>query len=144
MLWPHLAATLVRGSAVTACTNVATAPIPGRTPTQLPKAGSAVGADGVIPELLNEQLDPGMVPRAEAALAAARARRRDHPDLEGVQQIHRHRPTGEALGRAIQSALDTDIAGPRGAARHVAHQGDGGHPAFRSDPQRGRPWPALG
>jgi hypothetical protein len=31
MLWPYLAATLVRGSAVTAWTNVATAPIPGRT-----------------------------------------------------------------------------------------------------------------
>ena len=34
MLWPYLAATLVRGSAVTAWTNVATAPIRGpRSPT---------------------------------------------------------------------------------------------------------------
>ena len=73
MLWPYLAATLVRGSAVTAWMNLATAPIPGRAPVQLPLVGSHVGADGVIVELINEQLDPGLVPRAEAALAAAQA-----------------------------------------------------------------------
>ena len=73
MLWPYLAATLVRGSAVTAWVNLATAPIPGRAPVHLPLVGSQVGADGVIVELVNEQLDPGMVPRAEAALAAALA-----------------------------------------------------------------------
>jgi hypothetical protein len=47
MLWPYLAATLVRGSAVTAWMNLATAPIPGRAPVQLPLVGSQVGADGV-------------------------------------------------------------------------------------------------
>ena len=69
MLWPYLAATLVRGSAVTAWVNLATAPIPGRVSVHLPLVGSQVGTDGVIVELVNEQLDPGMVPRAEAALA---------------------------------------------------------------------------
>ena len=113
MLWPYLAATLVRGSAVTAWTNVATAPIPGRTPAQLPKVGSSVGADGVILELVNEQLDPGMVPRAEAALAAARARARATSlYLEGVQEIDRDRRDLMKLYAAqFRSALDTDIAG---------------------------------
>ncbi|HEV3491132.1 MAG TPA: hypothetical protein VG224_11000, partial [Reyranella sp.] len=88
MLWPYLAATLVRGSAVTAWVNLATAPIPGRAPVQLPLVGSHVGADGVIVELINEQLDPGMVPRAEAVLAAAQARSRaTRFYLEGMLEI---------------------------------------------------------
>ena len=88
MLWPYLAATLVRGSAVTAWVNLATAPIPGRVSVHLPLVGSQVGADGVIVELVNEQLDPGMVPRAEAALAAAQVRSRAaRAYLEGMLEI---------------------------------------------------------
>ena len=112
MLWPYLAATLVRGSAVTAWTNVATAPIPGRTPAELPKIGSAVGPAGVILELVNEQLDPGMVPRAEAALAAARARAHaTRGYLDGVQEIDRdRRDLMKLYAGQFRSALDADIA----------------------------------
>ena len=112
MLWPYLAATLVRGSAVTAWVNVATAPIPGRTPVHLPKIGSNVGPDGVILELVNEQLDPGMVPRAEAALLAARARvQATKAYLEGVQEIDRDRRDLMKLYAAqFRSELDADIA----------------------------------
>lgn len=92
MLWPYFGAVLVRGSAVTAWINVATAPIPGRTPGHLPKIGSQVGPDGIIVELINEQLDPGMVPRAEAVLVAAQARHQAAKAyLEGVQEIDRDR-----------------------------------------------------
>ena len=112
MLWPYLAATLVRGSAVTAWTNIATAPIPGRTPAQLPKVGSIVGADGVILELVNDRLDPGMVPRAAAALAAARARARATAGyLDGVQEIDRDRRELMKLYAAqFRNTLDADIA----------------------------------
>jgi hypothetical protein len=66
----------------------ASAPIPGRVPVHLPLVGSQVGADGVIVELVNEQLDPGMVPRAEAALAAAQVRSRAaRAYLEGMLEI---------------------------------------------------------
>ena len=52
------------------------------------------GPDGVILELVNEQLDPGMVPRAEAALAGARARAQATKGyLDGVQEIDRDRAT---------------------------------------------------
>jgi multidrug resistance efflux pump len=112
MLWPYLAATLVRGSAVTAWTNVATAPIPGRTPAALPKIGSTVGPDGVILELVNEQLDPGMVPRAEAALVAARARALATKGyLDGAQEIDRdRRDLMKLYAGQFRSALDADIA----------------------------------
>jgi multidrug resistance efflux pump len=111
MLWPYLAATLVRGSAVTAWTNVATAPIPGRTPAKLPFIGSHVGPDGVIVELVNEQLDPGMVPRAEAAVAAAEARiQAARAYLDGVQEIDRDRRELMKLYAAqFKSELDADI-----------------------------------
>ena len=112
MLWPYLAATLVRGSAVTAWINVATAPIPGRTPAHLPKIGSNVGPDGAILELVNEQLDPGLVPRAEAALLAARARvQATKAYLEGAQEIDRDRRDLMKLYAAqFRSELDADIA----------------------------------
>ena len=74
MLWPYLAATLVRGSAVTAWTHLATAPIQGRAPANLPPIGAPVGADGVILEIVNDRLDPAPVRLAEAALANARTR----------------------------------------------------------------------
>ena len=112
MLWPYLAATLVRGSAVTAWTNVATAPIPGRTPPRLPKIGSNVGPDGAILELVNEQLDPGLVPRAEAALLAARVRvQATKAYLEGAQEIDRDRRDLMKLYAAqFRSELDADVA----------------------------------
>jgi hypothetical protein len=74
MLWPYFAATLVRGSAITAWSHVATAPIQGRAPAILPQLGSKVGADGVIIEIANDLLDPAPVRMAEATLASARTR----------------------------------------------------------------------
>jgi multidrug resistance efflux pump len=112
MLWPYLGAVLVRGSAVTAWTNGATAPIPGRTPDRLPKVGSQVGTDGVILEVVNEQLDPGLVPRAEAALAAARTRvAAAHAFFEGVQEVDRdRRDLMKLYAVQFRSELDADIA----------------------------------
>jgi hypothetical protein len=112
MLWPYLAATLVRGSAVTAWVNLATAPIPGRAPVQLPLVGSHVGADGVIVELINEQLDPGMVPRAEAVLTAAQARSRAARFyLEGMLEIDGdRRQLMKDYAAQFRSELDADIA----------------------------------
>ena len=92
MLWPYLAATLVRDAAITAWMNLATAPIHGRVMARLPMLGSQVGPDGIILELINEQIDPGLVPRADAALDAARSRTRAAKAyLEGVQEIDRDR-----------------------------------------------------
>jgi hypothetical protein len=71
MLWPYLVATLVRGSAVTAWTNLATAPIQGRAPARLPPPGTMVGSDGVLMEIVNDRLDEGPVKLAEASLARA-------------------------------------------------------------------------
>jgi len=71
MLWPYLVATLVRGSAVTAWTNLATAPIQGRAPAKLPPPGTTVGSDGVLMEIVNDRLDEGPVKLAEASLARA-------------------------------------------------------------------------
>ena len=97
--------------AVTAWTNVATAPIPGRTPAELPKIGSTVGPDGVILELVNEQLDPGMVPRAEAALAAARARAHATRAVRRRAGIDRdRRDLMKLYAGQFRSALDADIA----------------------------------
>ena len=111
MLWPYLAATLVRDSAVTAWTNLATAPIQGRVQAKLPAIGSHVGADGTILELVNEQLDPGTVPRAEAAEAAAKARTKSAADyLEGVQEIDRDRRALMKLHAAqYRTQLDAEI-----------------------------------
>lgn len=92
MLWPYMAATLVRDAAVTAWTNLATAPIHGRVTARLPMLGSQVGENGTILELVNEQIDPGLVPRAEAALDLARARTQAaRAYLEGVLEIDRDR-----------------------------------------------------
>jgi len=112
MLWPYLAATLVRGSAVTAWMNLATAPIPGRAPAHLPLVGSQVGADGVIVELVNEQLDPGMVPRAEAALAAAQVRSRAaRTYLEGALEIDGdRRQLMKDYATQFRGELDAEIA----------------------------------
>jgi len=112
MLWPYLAATLVRGSAVTAWVNLATAPIPGRGPVRLPLVGSHVGPDGVIVELINEQLDPGLVPRAEAALSAAQARSQAARGfLEGVLEIDAdRRQLMKDYATQFRSELDADIA----------------------------------
>ena len=88
MLWPYLAATLVRGSAVTAWTHLATAPIQGRAPANLPLIGATVGADGVILEIVNDRLDPAPVRLAEAALANARTRLAAATDyLDSVQEL---------------------------------------------------------
>ena len=92
MLWPYLAATLVRGSAVTAWNNLATAPIHGRAPAKLPVPGSRVGADGTIFEIVNDRLDPGGMNVAEANLAAARGRHAAAKAyFEGAQEIDRDR-----------------------------------------------------
>ena len=74
MIWPHVEATMVRGSAVTTWVHVATAPIQGRAPKILPAVGSLVPENGVVMELVNDRLDPGPVKLAEATLANARAR----------------------------------------------------------------------
>ena len=73
MLWPYLVATLVRGSAVTAWTNVATAPIQGRAPAKLPLIGTTVGSDGA--SWRSSTTGSMTVRLAEAALARARRRR---------------------------------------------------------------------
>ena len=92
MLWPYLAATLVRGSAVTAWNNIATAPIHGRAPARLPVPGSRVGADGTVLEIVNDLLDPGGMKVAEANIAAARARSvAAKAYFEGTQEIDRDR-----------------------------------------------------
>jgi len=78
----------VRGSAVTAWNNVATAPILGRTPAKLPFPGERVGADGVILEIENDVLDPANVRVAEAGLAAAQARTvAAKAYFDGVQEV---------------------------------------------------------
>jgi multidrug resistance efflux pump len=135
MLWPYLAATLVRGSAVTAWNNVATAPIHGRTPAKLPVPGSTVGADGVILEIVNDLLDPGGVNVAEANIAAARSRTAAAQTyLEGIQQIDRDRRELLRLHAAnYRAERDAEIAmlqartamleGKVDAARSVAARG---------------------
>ncbi len=74
MVWPYLVATLVRGSAITTWTHLATAPIQGRAPVALPLTGSRVGADGTVMEIVNDLLDPTPLLVSEAALANARLR----------------------------------------------------------------------
>jgi multidrug resistance efflux pump len=92
MLWPNIAALLVRNSAVTAWTNIATAPIQGRAPDKVPFAGSHVGDDGVIFQVTNDRLDPGPVKVAEAALVDAQARTvAAKAYLEGALEIDKDR-----------------------------------------------------
>jgi multidrug resistance efflux pump len=111
MLWPYFAATLVRGSAVTAWNNVATAPIRGRVPAKLPFPGMEVGADGAILEIANDLLDPGGVKVAEANLAGAQARlAAAKAYLDGVQEIDNDRRALRRLHAANYRAdLDAEI-----------------------------------
>jgi multidrug resistance efflux pump len=135
MLWPYLAATLVRGSAVTAWNNVATAPIHGRAPAKLPVPGTTLGADGVIMEIVNDLLDPGGMKVAEANLAAAHSRSIAARNfLEGVQQLDKDRRELLRL-HAIQYRAERDaeigmlqarvamLEGKLDAARSVAARG---------------------
>lgn len=94
VLWPHIVATLVRGSTVTAWTNISTAPIQGRAPARLPPPGGVVGPDGVMMEIVNDRLDAGPIRVAEATLARAEslvASARNY--LEAMQELDRDRRT---------------------------------------------------
>jgi multidrug resistance efflux pump len=92
MLWPYLAATLVRGSTITAWTHLATAPIEGRAPPVLPLVGATVGPDGVIMTIANDRLDPTPVLTAEAALADSRLRTAAALEyMDSVQELDRQR-----------------------------------------------------
>jgi multidrug resistance efflux pump len=112
MLWPYLAATLVRGSTVTAWTHLATAPIQGRAPVVLPLVGSTIGADGTILEIVNDRLDPTPVLAAEAALADARLRVAAAAELlEQVQALDQQRRALMKRHAADYRAdLDAEIA----------------------------------
>jgi biotin carboxyl carrier protein len=112
MLWPYLAATLVRDAAVTAWTNLATAPIRGRVQSKLPLVGTTVRESGIVFELVNEQHDSGEVLRAEAQLAATRARVTAAVDyLEGVREIDNDRRDLRRLYAAhLRRELDVEIA----------------------------------
>ena len=112
MLWPYLVATLVRGSAVTAWTNVATAPIQGRAPAKLPLPGTTVGSDGVLMEIVNDRLDDGPVKLAEAGLARAQAAVVSAAGfLEAMQELDRDRRALMKQNAAHHRAeLDAEIA----------------------------------
>jgi multidrug resistance efflux pump len=112
MLWPYLVATLVRGSAVTAWTNVATAPIQGRAPAKLPLPGMMVGRDGVLMEIVNDRLDDGPVKLAEAGLARAQAAVASAAGfLEAMQELDRDRRALMKQNAAHHRAeLDAEIA----------------------------------
>jgi len=111
VLWPHIVATLVRGSTVTAWTNISTAPIQGRAPVKLPPPGSVVGADGAMMEIVNDRLDTGPVHLAEAALARAEtlvASARNY--LEAMQELDRDRRTlMKQHAVNYRAELDTEI-----------------------------------
>ena len=108
---PYLAATLVRDAAITAWTNLATAPIHGRVMARLPMLGSQVGPNGIILELINDQMDPGLVLRAEATVEAARARTRAAKlYFEGVQEIdHDRRDLMKLYAGQYRAQLDAEI-----------------------------------
>jgi len=112
MLWPYLVATLVRGSAVTAWTNLATAPIQGRAPARLPPPGTMVGSDGVLMEIVNDRLDEGPVKLAEASLARAQAAVASAKGfLEAMQELDRDRRALMKQNAAhYRSELDAEIA----------------------------------
>jgi multidrug resistance efflux pump len=112
MLWPYLVATLVRGAAVTAWTNLATAPIQGRAPARLPPPGAAVGSDGVLMEIVNDRLDSGPVKIAEAAVARTQAAVTSAQGyLDAMQELDRDR---RALMKQnavhYRNELDAEIA----------------------------------
>jgi hypothetical protein len=112
MLWPYLVATLVRGSAVTAWTNVATAPIQGRAPAKLPLPGTTVGSDGVLMEIVNDRLDDGPVKLAEAGLARAQAAVASAMGfLEAMHELERDRRALMKQNAAhYRAELDSEIA----------------------------------
>jgi multidrug resistance efflux pump len=112
MLWPYLVATLVRGAAVTAWTNIATAPIQGRAPAKLPPLGTAVGGDGVLMEIVNDRLDDGPVKLAEAGLARAQgAAASAQGYLEAMQELDRDRRALMKQNAAhYRAELDSEIA----------------------------------
>lgn len=112
MLWPYLVATLVRGSAVTAWINFATAPIQGRAPAKLPPPGTAVGSGGVLMEIVNDRLDAGPVRLAEAGLARARAAVVSAKGfLEAMQELDRDRRALMKQHAAhYRAELDAEIA----------------------------------
>jgi hypothetical protein len=112
MMWPYLAATLVRGSAVTTWSHLSTAPIQGRAPVTLPLIGSKVGADGVIMEIFNDRLDPAPVLMAEAALANARLRVTTARELlEQVRALDdQRRDLMKRYAADYRADLDADIA----------------------------------
>jgi len=111
MLWPNIAALLVRNSAVTAWTNVATAPIQGRAPETVPFPGSHVGPDGVIFQVTNDLLDPGPVKVAEAALVDAEARTAAAKAyLEGALEIDKdRRELLHVYAENFRAELDAEI-----------------------------------
>jgi multidrug resistance efflux pump len=112
MLWPYIVATLVRGAAVTAWTNVATAPIQGRVPAQLPLPGSTVGNNGILMEVVNDRLDEGPVRLAEANLARAQAAVVSAEGyLEAMQELDRDRRALMKQNAAhYRAELDAEIA----------------------------------
>jgi multidrug resistance efflux pump len=112
MLWPYLVATLVRGAAVTAWTNLATAPIQGRAPAKLPSPGTAVGSDGVLMEIVNDRLDSGPVKIAEAALARTQAAVTSAQGyLDAMQELDRDRRALMKQNAAhYRAELDAEIA----------------------------------
>jgi HlyD family secretion protein len=112
MLWPYLMATLVRGSAVTAWTNLATAPIQGRAPARLPTPGATVGADGIIMEIVNDRLDTAPLRLADAELARGQARVLSAAAfLEAMQELDRDRRALMKQHAAhYRAELDAEIA----------------------------------
>lgn len=113
MFWPYLAASLVRGSSVTAWAHLATAPIAGRAPVTLPLPGSTVGADGALMPITNDLLDPAPVQAAQAGLAAARSRVAAASErLAAVRELdEQRRELMKRYAADYRAELDAEIAG---------------------------------
>jgi multidrug resistance efflux pump len=112
MFWPYLAASLVRGSSVTAWVHLATAPIAGRAPTALPLLGSTVGADGSLMKITNDLLDPAPIQTAEAGLAGARSRVAAASErLAAVRELDgQRRELMQRYAADYRAELDAEIA----------------------------------
>jgi multidrug resistance efflux pump len=112
MFWPYLAASLVRGSSVTAWSNVATAPIRGRVPARLPLPGATVGSNGVVLEIVDDLLDPAPAHLAEAAVATARVRvAAAEQRLEALRTLDRERrDLMKRYAADFRADLDAEIA----------------------------------
>src|ERR1700733_13444744 len=78
MLWHFLPATLGRGSAVTAWTHLATAPIQGRAPAHPPLIGATGGADGGILGVVKDRRRPPPGPPPASPPRRSRPRQRPH------------------------------------------------------------------